>query len=250
MYRSNLLKEMAAATVNIGTGAASAAAQAGPTLAPPGACSLGPQRRIRSCKIIGIGGDGCNLIAAFLSGMHTLPGNITAEFLCMGLDFQRLSRINSYGEAAQRKVPLKTISLGTYGGGCLVSAARVAALRHLALLKSALTGADAVMLVAGLGDGAGSGIAPMMARLARNAGAVIAAAVVMPFDWEGGRRNRNAHLGFQYLQREAALVTQVSRLELAKTMAEDISQSDFFGAEEQLITACIHAFLERENYAS
>ena len=250
MYRSNLLKALEAGTIGLGAGSAPSAALEGLTLAPPGPCSLGPQRRTRFCKIIGIGGAGCDLIAAFLSGVERMPAHITAEFLCIDLDFLCLSRVNSYGEAAQRKVPLKTISLGTYGAGSLVNAARVAALSHLELLKSAVTGADAVMLVAGLGGGTGSGVAPIIARLARNAGATTAAVVVMPFDWEGIRRNRRANTAIRYLQLEADLVTQFSNQERLETTGDEITQSDFFDCRDQLITACIHAFLEKENDSS
>jgi cell division protein FtsZ len=247
MYRRNFLRVVEAGTLGLAAGSAPSAAWAGLTLAPIGSDSFSQQRSIRSCKIIGIGGAGCNLIAAFLSGVERLPARITAEFLCIDLDLLCLSRVNSYGEAARRKVPLKTISLGTYGAGSLVNAARVATLRHLELLKSAVAGSDAVMLVAGLGGGTGSGVTPMMARLARNAGATTAAAVNMPFDFEGLRRSRNANTAVKYLQRETDDVKQFSCQELADSMGDDITQDEFFAAQDQRIAACIHAFLEKES---
>ena len=245
MYRRSFLRVVGAGTVGLSTGLAPSAAWAGLTLARTGSGYLSPQSRIRSCKIIGIGGAGCNLIAAFLSGVERLPAHITAEVLCIDGGLENLSHVDAIAQTTQSRVPVKTISLSPYSAGSRVDLSRIAALKHLELLKSAVTGADAVMLVAGLGGGTGCGVAPMMARLARSAGAKTAAAVVAPFDFEGIRRNRNANIAVKYLQREGALVTQFSNQKLAGEMAEDISQSDFFEAQDQLIAASIHAFLEK-----
>ena len=248
MYRRNFLKVFGAATVGLGTGTASSAAWAGLTLAPIESGSLSPQRRIRSCKIIGIGGTGFRLMCAFLSGFEKLPAHISAEVVCIGCGLENMSQDEAFALTAQHRVPVKTISLSPYGAGSRVDLGRLSALRHLELLKSAVTGADAVMLVAGLGGGTGSGVAPMMARLARSAGATTAAAVNLPFDWEGKRRSRNANVAVKYLQREGALVKQFSNEELLKITGDDITQEDFFDAQNQRIAACIHAFLEKENY--
>jgi cell division protein FtsZ len=247
MYRRNFLKVLGAGTVGLGTGTASSAAWAGLTLAPTGSGSLSPQRRIRSCKIIGIGGAGINVMIAFSSGVEKLPAHIRAELVCIGSDFDNLSHFEALAQTAQSRMPVKTISLGSYSFGSRVDLGRIAALRHLELLKSVVTGADAVMLVAGLGGGTGSGVAPVMARLARNAGATTAAAVGLPFDWEGIRRSRNANTAVRYLQRETDDVKQFSCQELVDEMGDNITQDELFDAQNQLITTCIHAFLEKEN---
>jgi cell division protein FtsZ len=117
-------------------------------------------------------------------------------------------------------------------------------------MKSVVTGADAVMLVAGLGGGTGSGVAPIMARLARHAGATTAAAVGLPFDWEGGpriSRSQIANTAVRYLQRETDDVKQFSCEELLGKMGEDITQGELFNAQNQRIVEYIHAFLEKEN---
>jgi cell division protein FtsZ len=247
MYRRNFLRVVGAGTLGLAAGSASSAAWAELALAPTGSGSLALQRRTRSCKIIGIGGAGNNLIAAFLTDLEQLPAHIKAEVLCINCGLENLSQVEAFAETAQHRVPVRTISLSPYGAGSRVNAARAAALRHLGLLKSAVTDADAVMLVAGLGGGTGSGVTPMMARLARNAGATTAAAVNLPFDFEGLRRNRNANTAVRYLQREADDVKQFSCQELADSMGDDITQDEFFAAQDQLVTACIHAFLEKEN---
>src|SRR5882762_5993310 len=67
---------------------------------------------------------------------------------------------------------------------------RKAAEENFQQLKEAYTGADVVFIVAGLGGGAGSGIAPVLARAAKEASALTLAFVTLPFDLEGNRRQR------------------------------------------------------------
>jgi cell division protein FtsZ len=247
MYRRNFLKVLGAGTVGLGTGFAPSAAWAGLTLAPTGSGSLSPQRRIRSCKIIGIGGAGINVMNAFLSGVEKLPAHIRAEVLGIDCGLVNLSLFEAFAQTAQSRVPVKTISLAPYGAGSRVRLARMAAFRHLELLKSVVTGADAVMLVAGLGGGTSGGVPPVMARLARNAGATTAAAVGLPADFEGIRRGRNANTAVRYLQRETDDVKQFSCEELLGKMGDDITQDEFFNAQNQRIVEYIHSFLEKEN---
>jgi cell division GTPase FtsZ len=125
------------------------------------------------------------VMSAFLSGVEKLPAHISAEVVCIGCGLEHMSQDEAFAQTAQSRVRVKTISLGPYSCGRRVDLGRLSALRHLELLKSVVTGADAVMLVAGLGGGTSGGVAPVMARLARHAGARTAAAVGLPFDWEG-----------------------------------------------------------------
>jgi cell division protein FtsZ len=241
VYRRNFLKVVGAGAVGLGNSFA------------PSAAWAGPQRRIRSCKIIGIGGAGFNVMGAFLSGLEKLPAHISAEVVWIGCGLESMSQDEAFAQTAQHRVPVKTISLSPYSAGSRADLVRLSALRHLELLKSAVTGADAVMLVAGLGGGTGGGVSPVMARLARHAGATIAAAVGLPADFEGKRRSRNADTAVRYLQRETDDVKQFSCEELLGEMGgamSDTTQDGLFAAQDQRIAAYIHTFLERENYAS
>src|SRR5206468_1208914 len=74
---------------------------------------------------------------------------------------------------------------------------------HFPKLKAMCAGADAVFIIAGLGGGAGTGISPILARAAREAGALALAFVTLPFDCEGNRRQRLAQQGLQQLKAAA-----------------------------------------------
>ena len=242
MYRRNFLKGFAAGTIGLSTGSIPVAAWTGLTQRPHRSCFSGLPRRTRSCKIIAIGGGGCNAVSAFLSDVDQQPARITAEFICIDLGMQSLSYVQAVREKAPRSLPVRTISLAPYGAGGLVNAARVAALSHIELLKTTVSDAHAVLLVAGLGGGTGSGIAPIIARLARNAGAATFAVVVTPFNFEG-TRNRTANTAIRSLEREADFVVRVSNQEVADTMGDDTLMSDLSIAQEQRIATCIRAFL-------
>lgn len=114
--------------------------------------------------------------------------NVT-ELVCIDLGMQSLPSVDTLNETAAGSLSLKTISLAPYGAGGRVNAACAAALRNIVVINAAVNGAGAVILVAGLGGGTCGGDTPIIARLARNAGAVTFAAVVMPFDFEGPRWN-------------------------------------------------------------
>jgi cell division protein FtsZ len=243
MYRRNFLRGFAAGTIDLSTGSMPAAARAGLTQRPYRSCFSCIPRRTRACKIIAIGGGGCNAVSAFLSDVDQQPARITAEFICIDLGMQSLSYVQAVRQkAAPRSLPVRTISLAQYGAGGLVNAARVAALSHFELLKATVSDADAVILVAGLGGGTGSAIAPIIARLARNAGAATFAVVVTPFDFEGTRK-RTSDTAIRYLELETDLEMRVSNQELADTMGDDTLMSDLSIAQEQRIATYIRAFL-------
>jgi cell division protein FtsZ len=243
MDKRNFLKGLVASTVGLSAGSIPAAAWAELTQGPyrTGLCGL--QSRTSSCKIIGIGGGGCNAVSAFLlSDVDQQPARITAEFICIDVDMQSLSYVQAVRQKSPSALPVRTILLSPYGAGGQVNDARVAAFTHIELLNATVSDADAVMLVTGLGGGTGSAIAPIIARLARNAGAATFAVVVTPFDFEGPR-NRTSDIAIRLLEREADFVVRVSNQELADAMGDDTLMSDLSIAQEQRIATYIRSFL-------
>jgi len=109
-----------------------------------------------------------------------------------------------------------------------------------------LTGSDMVVLLAGLGGGSGSGVTPIMARLARDAGAVTVAAVVTPFEYEGVR-NRRADAAIDRLQREADLVMAFSNEEWFNRYRNDTPLFDVFDALDRHIASSLYAVISLLN---
>ena len=128
-------------------------------------------------KIIGVGGAGLSLV----DGLR-LDNFQSVEQLAVDVDSRALAdSIASEKLAIGRR---HTRGMGTGGDFAL---ARKAAEEEKDLLRKKLDGMDVVFLLAGLGGGTGGGAVPVIARLAREAGALVFAFCPLPFSWEKGR---------------------------------------------------------------
>lgn len=125
-----------------------------------------------SCKIIGIGGAGCNLAVAMRENKILDRAGVALNYVCVDLGPHSLEFVDIANDANPALAPIKTLMLAPVRAGGRVNAARAACLHHRAILSELLAGSDMVVLLAGLGGGTGSGVTPIMARLARAAGSV------------------------------------------------------------------------------
>ena len=129
-------------------------------------------------KVIGVGGGGGNAVRHMID--HQVDG---VDFICANTDAQALSDISS-----------KTVlQLGAgitkgLGAGANPEVGRAAALEDRDRIADALHGADMVFVTAGMGGGTGSGAAPVVADLAKQAGCLTVGIVTKPFSFEGRRR--------------------------------------------------------------
>ena len=121
--------------------------------------------------------------------------------------------------------------------------ARAAAWNHENALRSLIDGAEVVILVAGIGGGTGSAVAPILASIAQEAGALTLAVVVTPFRWELGRYP-NAFQAVRELERECHYLASLSNSEVAEAMGEDATLGDLIVQQEVMGTACIHRLME------
>lgn len=205
----------------------------------------------RSCKIIGIGGAGCNFVqAASRSGAIPASSQWVPEFIGIDLDLAVLNYVDADNAAMPGCAPIKTVSLATSGAAGRVNRGRAAALRKRDALRAMLVDTDMVILVVGLGGGTGSGVTPIMARLAREAGVLTVAAAVTPFAFEGEVRNRTADTAFNHLKREADLVVRFSNQELMDVTGDDIDQGEFFALQNQRISVFLRGLMHGENDAT
>ena len=145
--------------------------------------SLAPEENPKrvAIKIFGVGGAGITLLSAVN----------TSEFA--GIDFVAVDADSPAAANATVKIQLETKLLRGLGSGGDVERGRAIAEEQFSTLKSACEGANVIFIMAGLGGGAGSGISPVLAKAAREAGALVLAFVTLPFECEGtaGRRRLN-----------------------------------------------------------
>lgn len=155
--------------------------------------------RFANIRVVGVGGAGCNVINTMIEAQQ-ISG---VEFIAVNTDAQALS-INK----AFIKLPIGQNLTGGLGAGSDPELGKKAAEEDDDLIRSNLEGSDMVFITAGMGGGTGTGAAPVIARIARELGALTIGVVTKPFAFEGVRRMTNAERGIEELGKEVdALIT-------------------------------------------
>lgn len=197
-----------------------------------------------SCRVIGIGGAGCNIVRAAWSSAVWESADQRPEFSCVDLGEQALRYVAAASENYPERGSIKTLSLAPVGAGGWVNGARAMALRQRQKLQALVAGSEMVVLVAGLGCGTGSGVSPIIAALAHRAGALTFAAVVTPFGNEGVRRLRKAGTAIRYLRREADLVMEFSNEDWSNRYSDDTPMTDVFTGFDRHIADRIRSLMD------
>ena len=169
-------------------------------------------------KIIGVGNAGDALLGALAA-----PEFAAAQFLAVNTDAAALA-----ASFASVKINLENKLLRGLGTGGDPERGQALAEEHFSMLKSACEGAKVVFILAGLGGGAGSGIAPVLAKAAREAGALVLAFVTLPFDCEGNRREAQAQAALTQLKSAADGVICLPSQKIFKLIDENTSLVETF----------------------
>ena len=169
-------------------------------------------------KIIGVGNAGITLLDSL-----AIPEFAAAEFLAVNTDAASLA-----ASPATVKLHLENKLLRGLGSGGDPERACALAEEQFSTIKSACTGANVVLVLAGLGGGAGSGISPVVAKAAREAGALVLAFVSLPFDCEGNRREQQAQSALEKLKNAADGVICLPGQKVFKLVDENTSVVDTF----------------------
>lgn len=136
-------------------------------------------------KVVGVGGAGVNAINRMIDS--NLRG---VEFIAVNTDSQTLRMSD-----ADVRIDLGANTTRGLGAGSMPSVGRAAAEECRAELAEALAGADMVFVTAGEGGGTGTGAAPVVAQIAREAGALTVGVVTRPFAFEGRHRSQQGESG-------------------------------------------------------
>jgi cell division protein FtsZ len=160
--------------------------------------------------VCGVGGAGCNAVNYI--AQTALPD---VRLFALNTDAQALERCS-----VTRKIVLGVARTRGLGAGGDPAVGRAAAEEDLEKMRELCAGSDIVFILAGLGGGTGTGGAPVLARIAREAGALALAVVTLPFEFEGGRRQRQAELGLQQLKTAADTVICLPNQKLYQMLDE------------------------------
>ncbi len=149
-----------------------------------------PQNYLAVIKVVGIGGGGVNAVNRMIDA-----GLKGVEFVAVNTDAQALLMSD-----ADVKLDIGRDLTRGLGAGSDPEIGRQAAEDHRQEIEEALEGADMVFITAGKGGGTGTGAAPVVAEIAKGAGALTIGVVTRPFAFEGRRRSVQAEAGIQRLR--------------------------------------------------
>lgn len=181
--------------------------------------------RTLSLRVLGVGGAGCNAVAQLAT--QSLSG---VEFAILNTDAAALMR-----QTNCRRFVLGERSVRGLGAGGEPERGRAAAEEDAGMLRELCQGSDLVFVVAGMGGGTGTGAAPVLARVAHEAGALVIGVVVTPFDSEGRVRQRRAAYGLQQLQAVADAVICLPNQSILKQIDEKTSLLEAFRLANDLV---------------
>ena len=179
-------------------------------------------------KVIGIGGGGGNAVNTMIGSKFT-----GVDFLVANTDAQSLD-----ASRAPIKIQLgETVTKGL-GAGANPEIGRRAAQENEEIIQEYLAGSDMIFITAGMGGGTGTGGAPVVARLAREAGALTVGVVTKPFIFEGKKRMRQAEEGIENLKQNVDTLIVIPNQRLLSIAAKTTTMLEaFHRADDVLLQA-------------
>jgi len=176
-------------------------------------------------RVVGVGGGGSNavnrMVEAEVAGV---------EFFAINTDLQSL----------QQSLAHETLHIGAQltrglGSGSNPELGRGAAMEEYDRIKAMLKGSDMIFITAGAGGGTGTGAAPVIARIAREIGALTVGIVTKPFGFEGTRRREQAEVGIQALKEEVDTLIVVPNNRLLAVLDKQTSMVEAFRVADDVL---------------
>src|SRR5436190_10227157 len=193
-----------------------------------------PRPHLPVIRVVGVGGAGVNAINRMIEA-H-IPG---VEFMAINTDLQSL----------QQSTADVTVHLGSgvsrgLGTGSNPELGYRAAFEEQDKIKRLLKGSDMVFVTAGVGGGTGTGAAPVVARLARDVGALTVGIVTKPFRFEGTRRAQQAEDGIEALSSEVDTLIVVPNERLLTVLARETTMIEAFQVADDVLRQGVQGISE------
>jgi cell division protein FtsZ len=176
-------------------------------------------------RVVGVGGAGTNAVNRMVEA--EVEG---VEFLAVNTDLQSL----------QQSTADITLHIGAeltrgLGSGSDANVGRQAAMDDYDRVKALLKGSDMIFITAGAGGGTGTGAAPIIARIAREVGALTVAIVTKPFGFEGSRRSEQADRGVEALAEEVDTLIVVPNNRLLTVLDKQTAMVEAFRVADDVL---------------
>ena len=193
-----------------------------------------PQNYLAVIKVVGIGGGGVNAINRMID-----VGLKGVEFIAINTDAQHLLMSD-----ADVKLDIGRKTTKGLGAGMDPDKGREAALDHADDIEEILRGADMVFVTAGEGGGTGTGAAPVVAKIARDLGALTIGVVTRPFSFEAKLRSAQADIGIENLRAEVDTLIVIPNDRLLAISDRNITLADAFKSADQVLLSGVQGITE------
>jgi len=193
-----------------------------------------PQNYLAVIKVVGIGGGGVNAINRMID-----VGLKGVEFIAINTDAQHLLMSD-----ADVKLDIGRKTTRGLGAGMDPEKGRAAALDHVEDIEEILRGADMVFVTAGEGGGTGTGAAPIVAKIAKDLGALTIGVVTRPFSFEAKLRSTQADAGIEALRNEVDTLIVIPNDRLLAISDRTITLADAFKSADQVLLSGVQGITE------
>jgi cell division protein FtsZ len=176
-------------------------------------------------RVVGVGGAGLNALHRMMDA-----GVSAVDFIAVNTDIQQLQVSD-----APTKIHIGRDLTQGLGSGADPDVGRLAAEESYDQIKQALRGSDMVFVTAGEGGGTGSGAAPVVARIARELGALTVGIVTLPFRFEGTKRKAQADAGVEQLRAACDTVIVIPNDRLLEVLDKSTSMLEAFRIADDVL---------------
>lgn len=176
-------------------------------------------------KVIGVGGAGGNAVNRMIE--EDVKG---VEFIVANTDTQALN-----ASRAEVKIQLGPKLTKGLGAGSIPDMGRKAAEESEAQLAEALSGADMIFVTCGMGGGTGTGAAPIVAKIAKEQGALTVGVVTRPFSFEGPKRGRHAAEGIAEMKQNVDTLVIISNNRLLEIVDKKTPMLEAFREADNVL---------------
>jgi cell division protein FtsZ len=182
-------------------------------------------------KVVGVGGSGCNAIERM--GKDRIRG---VELIAVNSDYQDLKKIK-----ADVKIQIGRKLTQGLGTGMDPEIGKKAAEEQRDEIKLALKDAGMVFIACGLGGGTGSGASPVIAQIARDAGALTVAVITRPFSFEGSWRQRIAENASELVKGRVDSMISISNDKLLSALNPNTTVVNAFWACDEILRQAVQS---------
>ncbi len=193
-----------------------------------------PQNYLAVIKVVGIGGGGVNAVNRMIDA-----GLKGVEFIAINTDAQALLMSD-----ADVKLDIGRKLTRGLGAGAAPEIGKQAAIDHTEEIEEVLRGSDMVFVTAGEGGGTGTGGAPVVAKIAKELGALTVGVVTRPFSFEGKRRASQAEEGIENLRKEVDTLIVIPNDRLLSISDRSISAPEAFKTADQVLLSGVQGITD------